>query len=105
MEAAIKSGSLTIIDNGHSLCLSPKCSRLDCTIDPAVNAVTCNHDVIMSSHANKRVELRERLIKRHKNAINTGLKQPNLLTKTLIGIRACEQVLREHNIPFEPTAS
>ncbi|MEL7387538.1 MAG: hypothetical protein AAGJ33_07555 [Pseudomonadota bacterium] len=102
VEAAIKSGSLTIIDNGHSLCLNPKCSRLDCTIDPAVNAVTCNHDVIMPLHANKRVELRERLINRHKNAIEAGLKQPNLITKTLIGIRACEQVLREHNIPFEP---
>ena len=102
VEAAIKSGSLTIIDNGHSLCLNPQCSRLDCTIDPAINSVTCSHDVIMPSHANKRFELRERLIKRHKNAVDTGVKQPNLLTKTLIGIRACEMVLREHNIPFEP---
>ena len=102
VEAAIKSGSLTIIDNGHSLCLNPQCSRLDCTIDPAVNSVTCSHDVIMPSHANKRFELRDRLIKRHKSAVDAGLKQPNLLTKTLVGIRACEQVLREHNIPFEP---
>ena len=56
----------------------------------------------MPSHANKRFELRDRLIKRHKSAVDAGLKQPNLLTKTLVGIRACEQVHREHNIPFEP---
>jgi hypothetical protein len=99
---AIRKGELTIVDNGHSLCLNPHCERLNCTIDPIINPVLCSHDVIMTQHAQLRVDLRERLIRRHRNALNQNLNQPNLLAKTLVGIRACEKIMAEHGIDFEP---
>ncbi|NBZ45950.1 hypothetical protein [Klebsiella quasipneumoniae] len=99
---AIRKGELTIVDNGHSLCLNPHCERLDCTIDPIINPVLCSHDVIMTQHARLRADLRERLIRRHKQALNQNLNQPNLLAKTLVGIRACEKIMADHGIDFEP---
>lgn len=99
---AIRKGELTIVDNGHSLCLNPRCERLDCTIDPLLNPVLCSHDVIMTQHARLRVGLRERLIRRHRQALNQHLNQPNLLAKTLVGIRACEKIMADHGIDFEP---
>ncbi|WED82624.1 hypothetical protein PYU99_06700 [Aeromonas media] len=102
IEAAVRNGDLTIVDNGHSLCLNPSCGRLDCTIDPVINPVLCSHDVIMEQHAQRRVELRSRLIRRHKYAVEQNLNQPNLLAKTLVGIRACEKIMTDHGIEFEP---
>jgi hypothetical protein len=102
IEAAVRNGELTIVDNGHSLCLNPSCGRLDCTIDPVINPALCSHDVIMEQHALQRVELRKRLINRHKSAIEQGLNQPNLIAKTLVGIRACEKIMADHGIEFEP---
>lgn len=102
IEAAVRNGDLTIVDNGHSLCLNPSCSRLDCTIDPVINPVLCNHNVIMGQHAQRRVEMRSRLIRRHKSAVEQNLNQPNLLAKTLVGIRACEKIMTYHGIEFEP---
>ncbi|MFX2611374.1 hypothetical protein [Enterobacter mori] len=102
IEAAIRNGELTIVDNGHSLCLNPSCGRLECTIDPVINPAMCSHDVIMHQHALLRVAMRERLIHRHKNAVMQNLNQPNLLAKTLTGIRACEKVMTEHGISFAP---
>lgn len=102
INTAIRKGELTIVDNGHSLCLNPRCERLDCTIDPLINPVLCSHDVIMTQHAWLRVDLRERLIRRHKQALNQNLNQPNLLAKTLVGIRACEKIMADHDIDFEP---
>lgn len=98
---AIRKGELTIVDNGHSLCLNPRCERLDCTIDPLINPVLCSHDVIMTQHALLRADLRDRLIRRHKQALNQHLNQPNLLAKTLVGIRACEKIMSDHGIDFE----
>ncbi|ADN75788.1 hypothetical protein Fbal_1584 [Ferrimonas balearica DSM 9799] len=102
IEAAMRSGELAIVDNGHSLCLNPKCGRVDCTIDPVINPVLCSHDVIFDEEAQARVRLRERLIKRHQRAVEQEIRQPNLLHKTLIGIRACEKVMSDHGIKFEP---
>ncbi len=102
IDTAIRKGELTIVDNGHSLCLNPRCERLDCTIDPLINPVLCSHDVIMTQHARLRADLRERLIRRHKQALNQNLNQPNLLAKTLVGIRACEKIMADHGIDFEP---
>ncbi|MFO3886606.1 hypothetical protein AAHD90_15595 [Citrobacter portucalensis] len=102
INTAIRKGELTIVDNGHSLCLNPRCERLDCTIDPLINPVLCSHDVIMTQHARLRADLRERLIRRHKQALNQNLNQPNLLAKTLVGIRACEKIMADHDIDFEP---
>lgn len=102
IEAAVRNGGLTIVDNGHSLCLNPSCGRLDCTIDPVINTTLCRHNVIMGLHAQQRVTLRARLISRHKNAVEQNLNQPNLLAKTLVGIRACEKVMADHSIEFEP---
>ncbi|WP_157774544.1 hypothetical protein [Aeromonas sp. CU5] len=102
IEAAVRSGDLTIIDNGHSLCLNPSCEILSCVIDPVINSVLCSHNVIMEKHAKQRVALRERLIKRHKNAVEMNINQPNLMAKTLVGIRACEKVMADHGIDYEP---
>lgn len=56
----------------------------------------------MTQHARLRADLRERLIRRHKQALNQNLNQPNLLAKTLVGIRACEKIMADHDIDFEP---
>ncbi len=101
IETAVRNGDLTIVDNGHSLCLNPSCGRLDCAIDPVINPVLCSHDVIMRQHAQRRIDLRARLIRRHEDAIKQNLNQPNLLAKTLVGIRACEKIMAEHEIEFE----
>ncbi|MCY1700927.1 hypothetical protein OVA10_23170 [Lelliottia sp. SL45] len=102
IEAAIRKGELSIVDNGHSLCLNPGCERLECTMDPLLNPVLCSHDVMLYQHALLRADLRERLIARHSNAVRQNLNQPNILSKTLVGIRACEKVMADHGIQFEP---
>ncbi|MBY6188460.1 hypothetical protein KUV89_17730 [Marinobacter hydrocarbonoclasticus] len=103
IEAAVRNGDITVIDNGHSLCLNPKCGRLDCTIDPVINPILCAHDVVLEEHAQARAATRDRLIKRHKAAIEQKItNQPNLMAKTLLGIRACEQVMTDHGMEFEP---
>lgn len=102
IEEALKSGELTIVDNGHSLCLNPNCSRLDCTIDTLISPMLCNYAVILNRHAQELAGLHTRLVERHKNAMKICINQPNLISKVLVGIRACEKTMIHHGIEFEP---
>ena len=102
IEIAVRNGSITLVDNGTSLCLNPSCGRLSCQIDPSTSTLQCKDDILFDQHIEQQAQLRQRLIRRLENLISGEINQPNMISKLTVGIKACEKLMENHDVTFSP---
>lgn len=102
IEIAVRNGSITVVDNGTSICLNPSCGRLSCQIDPSTSALQCKDDILFDQHIEQQAQLRQRLIRRLENLIGGEINQPNMISKLTVGIKACEKLMENHDVTFSP---
>lgn len=89
----VKEGRLSIIEHPGGHCTNPRCDRV-------CDMTTCQYKLVTKEKALELEQVRERLMRKFTSMTEAKVNQPNILSRFYYEIRAIEQVLEEHRIPY-----
>lgn len=90
----VRDGRLSIVEHPMGHCTNPSCNRI-------CDNIPCQYKVITKEKALEIIPVRNKLIKKLTELYESGVKQPNIMSRMLYEIKSHEKVLDDHGILVE----